>query len=185
MEVAFIRKYDRTKPKPNDDLVNGKIRFREVLVIDQNGDQLGTMSSRDAQNKANDANLDLVCVAPKAKPPVCRIMDYGKYRFEKQKKEREQKRNSKVVSLKETQLSPTIDVHDKNVKLKRTLKWLQDGDKVKVAVRFRGRQMAHIEIGQKILDDFVEECSEYCVIEKPAKMEGRTLIAILAPKKNK
>ena len=174
MEVAFIRKYDRTKPKPNDDLVNGKIRFREVLVIDQNGDQLGTMSSR-----------DLVCVAPKAKPPVCRIMDYGKYRFEKQKKEREQRRNSKVVSLKETQLSPTIDVHDKNVKLKRTLKWLQDGDKVKVAVRFRGRQMAHIEIGQKILDDFVEECSEYCVIEKPAKMEGRTLIAILAPKKNK
>ena len=104
-------------------------------------------------------------------------------RFEKQKKEREQRRNSKVVSLKETQLSPTIDVHDKNVKLKRTLKWLQDGDKVKVAVRFRGRQMAHIEIGQKILDDFVEECSEYCVIEKPAKMEGRTLIAILAPKK--
>lgn len=185
MEVAFIRKYDRTKPKQNDDLVNGKIRFREVLVIDQNGDQLGTMSSRDAQNKANDANLDLVCVAPKAKPPVCRIMDYGKYRFEKQKKEREQRRNSKVVSLKETQLSPTIDVHDKNVKLKRTLKWLQDGDKVKVAVRFRGRQMAHIEIGQKILDDFVEECSEYCVIEKPAKMEGRTLIAILAPKKNK
>lgn len=185
MEVAFIRKYDRTKPKQNDDLVNGKIRFREVLVIDQNGDQLGTMSSRDAQNKANDANLDLVCVAPKAKPPVCLIMDYGKYRFEKQKKEREQRRNSKVVSLKETQLSPTIDVHDKNVKLKRTLKWLQDGDKVKVAVRFRGRQMAHIEIGQKILDDFVEECSEYCVIEKPAKMEGRTLIAILAPKKNK
>ena len=93
------------------------------------------------------------------------------------------KKNSKVVSLKETQLSPTIDVHDKNVKLKRTLKWLEAGDKVKIAVRFRGRQLAHIDIGQKILDDFVAECADYCVVEKPAKLEGRTLTAILAPKK--
>lgn len=185
MEVAFIRRYDRTKPKKNEDLVNERIRFKEVLVIDGTGEQLGTMSSREAQQKAYDEDLDLVCVAPKAKPPVCRIMDYGKYRFEQQKKAREMRKNSKQVSVKETQLSPTIDVHDKNVKLKRTLKWLEAGDKVKIAVRFRGRQMAHIDIGQKILDDFVAECEEFCTIEKPAKMEGRTLTAVLAPKKSK
>lgn len=183
MEVAFIRKYDR--PQKNEDLVNEKIRFREVRVVNNKGEQLGTMSSRDAQLKANDYGLDLVCVAPKAKPPVCRIMDYGKYRFEQQKKAREMRKNSKAVAVKETQLSPTIDVHDKNVKLKRTLKWLQSGDKVKIAVRFRGRQMAHIDIGQKILDDFVAECADYCVIEKPAKLEGRTLTAVLGPKKKK
>lgn len=179
-EVAIISKYNN---QSNDDLVNEKIRFKEVLVIDQNGDQLGVMSRYNAINAAYDADLDLVCVAPKAKVPVCRIMDYGKYRFEQQKKQKEMKKNSKVVSLKETQLSPTIDVHDKNVKLKRTLKWLDDGDKVKVVVRFRGRQLAHVDIGQKILDDFVAECAEHCVVEKPAKLEGRTLTAILAPKK--
>ena len=178
--MAIISKYNN---QSNDDLVNEKIRFKEVLVIDQNGDQLGVMSRNQAINIAYDQDLDLVCVAPKAKTPVCRIMDYGKYRFEQQKKQKEMKKNSKTVSLKETQLSPTIDVHDKNVKLKRTLKWLESGDKVKIAVRFRGRQLAHIDIGQKILDDFVAECADYCVIEKPAKLEGRTLTAILAPKK--
>lgn len=182
MEVAIISKFNN---QSNDDLVNEKIRFKEVLVIDQNGDQLGVMGRNAAINAAYDANLDLVCVAPKAKTPVCRIMDYGKYRFEQQKKLKEMKKNSKVVSLKETQLSLTIDVHDKNVKLKRTLKWLQDGDKVKIAVRFRGRQLSHIEIGEKIMNDFIAECQDYCQIEKPAKMEGRTLTAILAPKKNK
>ena len=181
--MAFIRRYDRTKPVKKEDPINENIRFKEVLVIDQNGEQLGVMSKRDAMNRAYDAGLDLVCVAPKAKPAVCRIMDYGKYRFEQQKKQKEMKKNSKVVAIKETQLSPTIDVHDKNVKLKRTLKWLQDGDKVKVAIRFRGRQMAHVDLGQKIMDDFIAECSEYCVVEKPAKLEGRTLTAMLAPKK--
>ena len=166
-----------------DDLVNEKIRFKEVLVIDQNGDQLGVMGRNAALNAAYEAELDLVCVAPKAQVPVCRIMNYGKYRFEQQKKQKEMKKNSKVVSIKETQLSPTIDVHDKNVKLKRTLSWLEDGDKVKVAVRFKGRQLSHIEIGEKILNDFLAECAEHCVVEKPAKLEGRTLTAILAPKK--
>ena len=165
--------------------MNEKIRFKEVLVIDQNGDQLGVMSRNAAINAAYDADLDLVCVAPKAKTPVCRIMNYGKYRFEQQKKLKEMKKNSKVVSLKETQLSPTIDVHDKNVKLKRTLKWLEDGNKVKVAIRFRGRQLAHVDLGKKVIDDFVEECAEVGQIEKPAKLEGRTLTAILAPKKKK
>lgn len=178
--MAIISKYNN---QSTDDLVNEKIRFKEVLVIDQNGDQLGVMGRNAALNAAYEAELDLVCVAPKAQVPVCRIMNYGKYRFEQQKKQKEMKKNSKVVSLKETQLSPTIDVHDKNVKLKRTISWLQDGDKVKVAVRFKGRQLAHVEIGQKILDDFLAECAEYCVVEKPAKLEGRTLTAILAPKK--
>ena len=167
------------------DLVNERVRFKEVLVIDQNGDQLGVKSSREALDIAYDANLDLVCVAPNAKPPVCRIMDFGKYRFEQQKKAREMKKNSKVVTLKETQLSVTIDTHDKNVKLKRTLKWLEEGNKVKVAIRFRGRQLAHVDLGKKVIDDFVEECAEVGQIEKPAKLEGRTLTAILAPKKKK
>ena len=178
--MAIISKYNN---QSTDDLVNEKIRFKEVLVIDQNGDQLGVMGRNAALNAAYEAELDLVCVAPKAQVPVCRIMNYGKYRFEQQKKQKEMKKNSKVVSIKETQLSPTIDVHDKNVKLKRTISWLEDGDKVKVAVRFKGRQLSHVEIGEKILNDFLAECAEYCVVEKPAKLEGRTLTAILAPKK--
>ena len=183
--MAFISRFDSRKPKQPDDLVNERVRFKEVLVIDQNGDQLGVKSSREALDIAYDANLDLVCVAPNAKPPVCRIMDFGKYRFEQQKKAREMKKNSKVVTLKETQLSVTIDTHDKNVKLKRTLKWLEEGNKVKVAIRFRGRQLAHVDLGKKVIDDFVEECAEVGQIEKPAKLEGRTLTAILAPKKKK
>ena len=182
--MAFISRFDNRKPKQPDDLVNERVRFKEVLVIDQNGDQLGVKSSREALDIAYDANLDLVCVAPNAKPPVCRIMDFGKYRFEQQKKQKEMK-NSKVVTLKETQLSVTIDTHDKNVKLKRTLKWLEEGNKVKVAIRFRGRQLAHVDLGKKVIDDFVEECAEVGQIEKPAKLEGRTLTAILAPKKKK
>ena len=183
--MAFISRFDNRKPKQPDDLVYERVRFKEVLVIDQNGDQLGVKSSREALDIAYDANLDLVCVAPNAKPPVCRIMDFGKYRFEQQKKAREMKKNSKVVTLKETQLSVTIDTHDKNVKLKRTLKWLEEGNKVKVAIRFRGRQLAHVDLGKKVIDDFVEECAEVGQIEKPAKLEGRTLTAILAPKKKK
>ena len=183
--MAFISRFDNRKPKQPDALVNERVRFKEVLVIDQNGDQLGVKSSREALDIAYDANLDLVCVAPNAKPPVCRIMDFGKYRFEQQKKAREMKKNSKVVTLKETQLSVTIDTHDKNVKLKRTLKWLEEGNKVKVAIRFRGRQLAHVDLGKKVIDDFVEECAEVGQIEKPAKLEGRTLTAILAPKKKK
>ena len=174
--MAFISRFDNRKPKQPDDLVNERVRFKEVLVIDQNGDQLGVKSSREALDIAYDANLDLVCVAPNAKPPVC---------SEQQKKAREMKKNSKVVTLKETQLSVTIDTHDKNVKLKRTLKWLEEGNKVKVAIRFRGRQLAHVDLGKKVIDDFVEECAEVGQIEKPAKLEGRTLTAILAPKKKK
>ena len=172
MEVAFISRFDNKKPKQPDELVNEKIRFKEVLVIDQNGDQMGVKSRNQAIDIAYNEGLDLVCVAPNAKPPVCRIMDFGKYRFEQQKKAKEMKRNSKVVAVKETQLSVTIDVHDKNVKLKRTLKWLEEGNKVKVAIRFRGRQLAHMDLGKKVIDDFVAECAEVGQIEKPAKLEG-------------
>ena len=183
MEVAFISRFDNKKSKQPDNLVNEKIRCEVVLVIDQNGDQLGVKSRNQAIDIAYNEGLDLVCVAPNAKPPVCRIMDFGKYRFEQQKKAKEMKRNSKVVAVKETQLSVTIDVHDKNVKLKRTLKWLEEGNKVKVAIRFRGRQLAHMDLGKKVIDDFVAECAEVGQIEKPAKLEGRTLTAIIAPKK--
>ncbi len=181
LEVAFIsNKYNNTG---SDGLVNEKIRFKEVLVIGQDGQQLGVKTRNEALRIASDANLDLVCVAPKANPPVCRIMNYGKYRFEQQKKQKEMKKNQKTMTIKETQLSPTIDTHDFNTKLKHSIKWLESGDKVKVSVRFRGRQLAHVEIGEKILNDFIEQCSEVGQIEKPAKLEGRNLTAILAPKK--
>ncbi|MDD8048659.1 MAG: translation initiation factor IF-3 [Thomasclavelia sp.] len=179
--MAIIRRYDNKKPVKKEDPINEKIRFKEMLVIDQNGDQLGTLPKAQALKVAEDAGLDLVLVAGNAKPPVCRVMDYGKYRFEQQKKAREMKRNSKAAALKETQLSVTIDVHDKNVKLKRTIKWLEEGSKVKIAIRFRGRQIAHADLGKKVIDDFVAECSEVGVLEKEAKLEGRTLIAIVAP----
>ncbi len=162
MEVAIISKYINTK---SDELVNENIRFKEVLVINQDGTQLGVKSRNDALRIAREANLDLVCVAANAKTPVCRIMNYGKYRFEQQKKAKE------------------IDTHDVNTKLKHALKWLESGDKVKVGVNFRGRQMAHIDIGEKILKEFLDQCAEVCVIEKPAKLEGRNLYAIIAPKK--
>lgn len=180
MEVAFISKYNNSK---SSELVNENIRFKEVLVIASNGDQLGVKSRFEALKIAEQADQDLVCVAPNAKPPVCRIMDYGKYRFEQQKKLKEMKKNQKTFSLKEIQLSPTIDTHDVNTKLKHALKWLEQGDKVKVSVRFRGRQMAHIDIGDKILKDFLEQCKEVSAVETPIKLEGRNLTAIIAPKK--
>ena len=167
----------------SDELVNENIRFKEVLVIGKDGEQIGVKSRFDALKLAQSLELDLVCVAPNAKTPVCRIMNYGKYRFEQQKKAKEIKKNQKVISVKEVQLSPTIDTHDVNTKLKHALKWLAAGDKVKVGVNFRGRQMAHIDIGEKILKDFLSQCEEVSVIEKPMKLEGRTLSAIIAPKK--
>jgi translation initiation factor IF-3 len=172
--------------KPNNqskDLVNEWIRFPEVLLIGPKGEQLGVMSSREAQLKANEYELDLLCVAPQAQPPVCKIINYSKWRFEQQKKAREARKNQHVVDTKEVQLSPQIGVHDMETKIRGAIKFLNEGNKVKVGVRFRGRQMAHIEVGQAVLDKFIELVSEYAVIEKPAAMEGRWLIAILAAKK--
>jgi len=140
------------------------------------------MSSRQALELAAERQLDLVKIAPQAKPPVCRIMDYGKFKFEQSKKEKEARRNQKIVNIKEIRFSPTIEDHDLNVKAKNAQKFLQDGDKVKVTIRFRGREVDHVSFGEKALERFYDIIKDYCVVEKPAKLEGRNMIMILAPK---
>lgn len=161
--------------------VNQGIRAREVRLIDHNGEQLGIKSRNEALEIATRANLDLVLVAPKAKPPVARIMDHGKFKFEQQKREREVRRNQKVILLKEVRLSPTIDEHDFQTKLRNAIKFLENGDKVKASIRFRGRAITHKEIGQRVLDRFAEACKELATIEQRPKMEGRSMFLVLAP----
>ncbi|MFA6670607.1 MAG: translation initiation factor IF-3, partial [Bacillota bacterium] len=155
---------------------------REVRLIDSNGDQLGIMSAREAQKLAYDRQLDLVKVAPNARPPVCRIMDYGKYKYETNKKEKEAKKNQKVISIKEVRLSPTIEKHDLDVKRRNAEKFLKSGDKVKVSIRFRGRQLSHTDIGRTIMDKFAGELEEVAVVEKRPKLEGKNMIMIMSPK---
>ena len=162
--------------------INEQIRDSEVRVIGDTGEQLGVMSSRDAQRLADEKNLDLVKIAPTATPPVCRIMDYGKYRFEQAKREKEAKKNQHIVELKEVRLGLNTDVGDFNTKVKHAIRFLQDGDKVKVSIRFRGREMGHPEMGHEALKRFAEACSEYANVEKPSKMEGRHMMMFLAPK---
>ena len=166
-------------------MVNDGIRAREVRLIGQNGDQLGIKSKVEALEIAARANLDLVMVAPNAKPPVCRIMDYGKFRFEQQKKDKEARKNQKVISLKEVRLSPTIDEHDFNTKLRNAIKFLEKGDKVKASIRFKGRAITHKEIGQRVLDRFSEACAEVATVETKPKMDGRSMFLMLAPKVEK
>ena len=151
-------------------------------MIDENGGQLGVMSSRDAQKIADEKNLDLVKIAPMATPPVCKIMDYGKYRFEQAKREKEAKKNQRIVEIKEIRLSLNIDVADFNTKVKHAVRFLQEGNKVKASIRFRGREMGHPEIGLEAMKRFAEACAEYANVEKPAKMEGRSMLMFLAPK---
>lgn len=165
-----------------DQLVNEGIRAREVRLIGQNGDQLGIKSRQEALEIASRANLDLVLVAANAKPPVCRIMDYGKYRFEQQKKEKEARKNQKIINLKEVRLSPGIEEHDFNTKLRNAIKFLQKGDKVKASIRFKGRAITHKEIGQRVLDRFSEACAEVATVETKPKMDGRSMFLVLAPK---
>ena len=162
--------------------INEEIRDRELRIIDANGDQLGIMSSKQALDLAAERQLDLVKIAPQAKPPVCRIMDYGKFKFEQSKKEKEARKNQKVINIKEIRFSPTIEDHDLNVKAKNAQKFLQDGDKVKVTIRFRGREVDHVTFGEKALGRFYDIVKDDCVVEKPAKLEGRNMIMILAPK---
>jgi translation initiation factor IF-3 len=162
--------------------VNDEIRAREVRVVGADGEQLGIMSLRDALQAAVEASMDLVNVAPQAKPPVCRIMDYGKFRYEQQKKEKEARKNQKVVDIKEVRLGVNIDEHDYQTKLRNAVKFLKDGDKVKCTVRFRGREITHAEIGQRVLDRLANEVQELCVVERRPKLEGRSMIMILAPK---
>lgn len=165
-----------------DMMVNDGIRARELRVITADGEQLGVKTKSEALKLAEAANLDLVLVAPNAKPPVARIMDYGKYRFEQQKKEREARKKQKVIHVKEVRLSPTIDVNDFNTKLRNARKFLEKGDKVKASIRFKGRAITHKEIGQKVLDRLAEETADLAVVEQKAKMDGRSMFLVLAPK---
>ena len=163
-------------------MVNEQIRDKEVRLIDEDGGQLGILPIREAQQMAYDKNLDLVKIVPNAKPPVCKIIDYGKYKFEQTKREKEAKKKQKVIHVKEVRLSPNIGEHDKNTKMRQAEKFLQAGDKVKVSVRFRGREMAHTSAGKEILDNFAKDLAEISAIDKPAKMEGRSMVMYLMPK---
>ncbi len=165
--------------------INEQIRDNEIRVIGADGEQLGIMSARDAQKMADEAGLDLCKIAPTATPPVCRIMDYGKYRFEQAKKEKEAKKNQHVTEIKEVRLGLNTDVGDFNTKVRHALRFLQEGNKVKVSIRFRGREMGHPEIGQDAMTRFAAACQESGVVEKPAKLEGRHMLMFLAPKGNK
>ena len=165
--------------------INEGIRAREVRLIDSDGKQVGIVPLREALERAEERKLDLVNVAPNAKPPVCKIMDYGKYKYELAKKEKKAKKKQRVINVKEIRLTPNIEKHDLNVKAKRANQFLSNGDKVKVSVRFRGREMGHTEIGKVVLDDFAELTKDYGVIEKPAKLEGRNMTMTLAPKSDK
>lgn len=164
-----------------DMILNETIRAREVRLIDQNGEQLGIKSKNEALEIAERVNLDLVLVAPNAKPPVARIMDYGKFKFEQQKKEKEARKNQKIINLKEVRLSPTIDEHDFNTKLRNARKFLEKGDKVKASIRFKGRAITHKEIGQRVLDRFSDECKDLATVESKPKMDGRSMFLVLAP----
>ncbi len=165
-------------------LINEQIRDREIRLIGEDGEQLGIMSARDAMKLAREANLDLVKIAPTAKPPVCKIIDYGKYRYEQARKEKEARKKQKTIEVKEIRLSPNIDTNDLNTKVNQARKFVSGGNKVKVAVRFRGRELAHTAVGKTILEDFAQKLSDIAVIDKPAKLEGKSMVMFLVEKRN-
>lgn len=164
-------------------MINEQIRNREIRLIGEDGEQLGIMSAREAMKIAQEAELDLVKIAPAAKPPVCKIIDYGKYKYEQARKEKEAKKKQKTVEVKEVRLSPNIDTNDLNTKINNAKKFISKGNKVKVTLRFRGREMAHVQQSKHILDDFAETLADVAVVEKPAKMEGRAMSMVLAEKR--
>lgn len=165
--------------------INEEITDKEVRLISNDGEQLGIVSAAQAQKLAAEKNLDLVKIAPQAKPPVCKIMDYGKYRFEQYKREKEAKKNQRVIEIKEIRLSPNIDVHDFDTKVGHARKFLSAGNKTKVSIRFRGREMTHTDLGLTIMAQFAEKCADIASVEKPAKLEGRQMLMFLAPKSAK
>lgn len=167
----------------SDLMINEQIRDKEVRVIGEDGEQLGIMSAKDAMKLAREAELDLVKIAPTAKPPVCKIVDYGKYRYEQMRKEKEAKKKQKTIDIKEVRFSPNIDTNDLNTKINQARKFLSKGDKVKVSIRFRGRELAHTEIGIDILNNFAAQLEDVAVVEKPAKVEGRSMVMFLAEKR--
>ena len=162
--------------------INEDIRDREVRVVTDGGEQLGIMSAKEALRKAEERNLDLVKISPNAKPPVCKIMDYGKYRFEQSKREKENRKNQRVIEIKEIRLSLNIDTHDFETKVNHAHKFLKAGNKVKVSIRFRGREMGHPELGADIMKRFAESLADTANVDKPAKLEGRNMLMFLAPK---
>ena len=163
-------------------MINGQIRDKEVRLISDTGEQIGIVSARDAQKMADEKNLDLVKISPQAKPPVCKIMNYSKYKFDLAKKEKEARKKQKVVAVKEVRLSPNIDTHDVQVKVKNAIKFLKDGNKVKVSIRFRGRELSRTDVAIDIMKDFADQVSEYGVVEKQPKMEARTMAMVGGPK---
>ena len=164
-------------------MINEQIRDKEVRVIGEDGEQLGVMSSKEALNMAREADLDLIKIAPTAKPPVCKIADYGKYKYEQVRREKAAKKKQKVTEVKEIRLTPNIDVNDLNTKANQARKFIQKGDRVKVALRFRGREMAHMSTSKVILDTFFEKLEDIAMIEKPAKLEGKSMIMFLCEKR--
>ncbi len=167
----------------SDLLINEQIRDKEVRVIGEDGEQLGIMSVKEAMKLADEAGVDLVKIAPTAKPPVCKIVDYGKFKYEQTRKEKEAKKKQKVIEIKEIRLSPNIDTNDLNTKMNAARKFISKGDKVKVTLRFRGREMAHMNNSKYILDDFAQNLSDVAVIEKAPKVEGRSMTMFLAEKR--
>ena len=164
-------------------MINEQIRDREVRVVSESGEQLGIMSAREAMKLAQEAELDLVKIAPTAKPPVCKIIDYGKYRYEQARKEKEAKKKQKTIEVKEVRLSPNIDSNDLNTKIASARKFIEKGNKVKVTLRFRGREMAHVQQSKHILDDFAKQLEDVATVEKAAKLEGRNMSMVLAEKR--
>ena len=167
----------------SDLMINEQIRDKEIRLIGEDGEQLGIMPTREALKMAQDAELDLVKIAPTAKPPVCKIVDYGKYKYEQMRREKEARKKQKTVELKEVRLSPNIETNDLNTKINAAKKFIAKGDKVKVTLRFRGREMAHMQNSKHILDDFAEALAEVAVVEKAPKLEGRSLSMVLAEKR--
>ena len=185
-QISFVRAYfylEVLYPISSKELaINEQIIDKEVRVIGNDGSQLGIMSAKEAQKLANEQDLDLVKIAPQATPPVCKIMNYGKYRFEQAKRDKEAKKNQHVIEIKESRLSLNIDTHDFETKGNQAIKFLKSGNKIKVSIRFRGREMGHQNIGLANMTRFAEYCSEYGNVEKPAKLEGRNMLMFLAPK---
>ena len=165
-------------------MINEQIRDREIRLIGEDGQQLGIMSSREAMKIAREADLDLVKIAPQAKPPVCKIIDYGKYRYELARKEKEAKKKQKTIEVKEVRLSPNIDSNDLNTKIASARKFIEKGNKVKVTLRFRGREMAHVQSSRHILDEFAKALEDIALVDKPAKMEGRSMAMFLTEKRS-
>ena len=165
-------------------MINEQIRDREIRLIGEDGQQLGIMSSREAMKIAREAELDLVMIAPQAKPPVCKIIDYGKYRYELARKEKEAKKKQKTIEVKEVRLSPNIDSNDLNTKIASARKFIEKGNKVKVTLRFRGREMAHVQSSRHILDEFAKALEDIALVDKPAKMEGRSMAMFLTEKRS-